>query len=241
MVPTPRWTQLRECAFDTGSRLIVLDTAATLFAGSEIDRKQVTQFVTLLTSLAQEIDGAVLLNCHPSLSSLSSGDLRSGSGAWNNSCRSRWSLTRPVGEDGNADLESPIRLLTKRKANQSATGQTITLEWENNVFTVPYEIGTNGSRKDEAELAFLTALNARTEENMHTSANSRAANFGPKVLKTTPYANDFSIRELTEAMNNLLSRGRLIRSNYTHDYKTHEEIKAVRQVPPGSARSYVSD
>lgn len=227
MVLTRRWHQLREQIHDVGARLVVLDTAATLFGGNEIDRKQVTQFVTLLTKLAQEIDGAVLLNCHPSLSSISSGDLRSGSTAWNNSCRSRWGLTRPEGDDGKLDLESPIRLLTKRKANQSSTGETLSLEWQENVFVSSTASNLANSRKDDAELAFLGALNDRIDKKMHTSASPRASNYGPRIFKSSIFARDFNTKELTDAMNNLLSRGVIERANYTSDYRTLEEIRPV--------------
>jgi RecA-family ATPase len=68
---------LREQALDTKVRLVVIDTAATCFGGNESDRAQVTQFVgTILTSLAQDIDGSVLLNAHPSMTGLANGDLR---------------------------------------------------------------------------------------------------------------------------------------------------------------------
>jgi len=80
MMPTERFNQLRQCALDTRSRPVVIDTAATTFGGNDNDRSQVTQYVgSLLTKLAQEIDGAVLLNAHPSVSGIANGDLRSGS------------------------------------------------------------------------------------------------------------------------------------------------------------------
>jgi len=133
MLPTPRFRQLRECAMDTKARLVVIDTAATTFGGNENDRSQVTQYVgSLLTSLAQDIDGAVLLNAHPSVSGISNGDLRSGSTGWNNSARSRWAM-----------------------------GETLSLTWQEGAF-VPTSTGglASGNRKDAAEAAFLAALRA---------------------------------------------------------------------------------
>jgi RecA-family ATPase len=229
MTLTPRFDQLREQAMDTKSRLIVIDTAATCFSGNESDRGQVTQFVgNALTKLAQDIDGAVLLNAHPSLSGLASGDLRSGSTAWNNSCRSRWGLARPEDAEGKPILDSPERILTRRKANAASTGDAITMEWRDGVFLVPekYTAGI-GSRKDQAEQSFLAALQARKRDGLHVSPNTRAGNFAPKVLHTTPEARDFSVKELAEAMNNLLKRGCVRTQVYEHDYKTHEELVAV--------------
>jgi RecA-family ATPase len=226
MVPTARFAQLRNEAMDVKARLVVIDTAATCFSGNESDRGQVTQFVgTMLTKLAQDIDGAVLLNAHPSLSGLATGDLRSGSTAWNNSCRSRWGLARPEADDGKPLLDSPERILTRRKANAASTGEAITMEWRNGVFVVPekFSVGT-GSRKDQAEAAFLAAMKVKREHGLHVSANSRAGNYAPKIIKHTPQATDFNMKELTEAMHNMMSRGRLRTAVYTHDSKQREEL-----------------
>ncbi len=227
MVTTARFAQLRDEALDIKARLVVIDTAATCFSGNESDRGQVTQFVgNALTKLAQDIDGAVLLNAHPSLSGLASGDLRSGSTAWNNSCRSRWGLARPEDAEGKPILDSPERILTRRKANAASTGDEITMEWRDGVFTVPENFSTAGTghRKDQAEAAFLAALDANIRAGLHVSQNSRAGNYAPKVLGNSPEGRDFNKRELTEAMGNLLKRGRLRTQSYQQNYQTHEEL-----------------
>jgi RecA-family ATPase len=201
MTTTPRFAQLRDQALDTKTRLVVIDTASTCFGGNENDRSQVTQFVgTALTRLARDIDGSVLLNAHPSLSGIASGDIRSGSTAWNNSCRSRWSLTRPQDAEGKPILDSPERILTRRKANAASTGDAITMEWRDGVFVIPekFSVGT-GQRKDQAEGAFLAALEAKKRNGLHVSQNNRAGNFAPKVLHATPQARDFSAKELVSA------------------------------------------
>jgi hypothetical protein len=73
----------------------------------------------------------------------------------------------------------------------------------------------------------LAALDAKKRDGLHVSQNNRAGNFAPKVLHTTPQARDFSAKELTEAMDNLLKRGRIRTQSYKHDYKTHEELVPV--------------
>jgi hypothetical protein len=150
---------------------------------------------------------------------------RSGSTAWNNSCRSRWSLTRPQDAEGKPILDSPERILTRRKANAASTGDAITMEWRDGVFVIPekFILGT-GQRKDQAEGAFLAALEAKKRNGLYVSQNNRAGNFAPKVLHATPQARDFSAKELTEAMDNLLKRGCIRTQPYEHDYKTHEEL-----------------
>lgn len=227
MMPTTRFNQLRECALDVNARLVVIDTAATTFGGNENDRSQVTQFVgSLLTKLAQDIDGAVLLNAHPSVSGIANGDLRSGSTGWNNSCRSRWAMTRPEGEDGKPILDSTERVLTRRKSNAAAAGETLALGWQEGVF-VPIQANAafgQGSRKDAAEVAFLAALKACDRA---VSDNKRAGNWAPRILHMTRHGADFRIPELAEAMANLMKREVVGMVKTRRDYKDAFELKAL--------------
>jgi RecA-family ATPase len=113
--PTELFDEIKTRAKDFGSELVVIDTAADTFGGNENDRSEVRQYIgRMLNDLAQHIGGAVLLNAHPSRSGMSAtGDLDGGSTAWSNSARSRWSLSRPKGDDeqpGDADE----RLLQRR-------------------------------------------------------------------------------------------------------------------------------
>lgn len=225
MILTPRFYRLREQAMDTKSRLIAIDTAATVFGGNENDRGQVTAFVGgALTKLAKDIDGAVLLNAHPSLSGIANGDLRSGSTAWNNSCRSRWALTRPVTTDDKGKeavvLDSPERTLTRRKANAATSGDTIGLTWCDGVFIAPAgnSFGA-GVRKDAAEMAFLAALRAKLADGMRVSQSTKAGNYAPKVLRATPQGADFTQKELADAMGALLTRGAIKSEPYKRNYQ----------------------
>jgi len=225
MTPTMRFWQLRQLALDTGARLVVIDTAATTFGGNENDRSQVTQFVgSLLTRLAHDIDGAVLLNAHPSVSGIANGDLRSGSTGWNNSCRSRWAMSRPEGEDGKPQLDSSDRVLTRRKSNAAAAGESIAMTWQDGVFVVQQAPGGMGagSRKDAAEAAFLAALRASPRP---ASSDIRASNYAPRMFYATPHAADFRIPEIAEAMRNLMGRGCIVQVEYRIDYKTRYMLK----------------
>src|ERR1700727_627403 len=72
---TPFHSPVLEAALDLEARLVIVDTAADTFGGNENDRSQVRQFVSrALGSIAQKINGAVLLCAHPSRSGLSSGE-----------------------------------------------------------------------------------------------------------------------------------------------------------------------
>lgn len=71
--PTPLFDQLLEPAGDLKPKHIGIDTSADVFAGNEIDRTQVRQFIGLLRRLAIAANGSVVLLSHPSLTGINSG------------------------------------------------------------------------------------------------------------------------------------------------------------------------
>ncbi|MEM7025668.1 MAG: AAA family ATPase, partial [Pseudomonadota bacterium] len=125
------WVSIANRAVEMGARLVILDNIAQMFAGNEVNRTEVTQFVALCARLAKQINGAVLLLGH-----VGKGETAkeySGSTAWNASVRSRWLLERPeVADDDEAN--ECLRILTKKKANYSSTGDSIALEWQRGAF-----------------------------------------------------------------------------------------------------------
>jgi hypothetical protein len=84
---TPLFERLLLTATNVKPVLIVLNSAADMFAGNENNRSEVRQFVGLLRRLAIASGAAVLLTSHPSLSGISTDSGLSGSTAWNNSVR----------------------------------------------------------------------------------------------------------------------------------------------------------
>ena len=116
------WERIEQQIEALQPSLLILDTLADFYAGSEIDRPQVNYFVkTLLGGLIkrQAAKGhslTILLLGHPSVAGKASGSGYSGSTAWNNAVRSRIYLTRP--EEGSTD----DRMLTRGKANYAKSG-----------------------------------------------------------------------------------------------------------------------
>jgi RecA-family ATPase len=68
--PTPLFDSLYEQAGNLKPKHIGIDTAADVFAGSENDRAQVRQFISLLRKLAIVLNGSVVLLSHPKFSSV---------------------------------------------------------------------------------------------------------------------------------------------------------------------------
>ncbi len=115
--------------------LIIIDTAADTFAGKEIDRYQVRQFVTWLNAIAKRTGAAVVLLAHPSLTGMASGRGQSGSTAWTNGARSHLYLEHDAAE-GDALADSCARRLSRKKANYAAKGDTLRLTWRDGAFAL---------------------------------------------------------------------------------------------------------
>jgi RecA-family ATPase len=88
--PTPLFGRLLEAAGDVKPRMIGIASSANVFAGSEIDRQQVQQFISLLTAVARVANGALVLISHPSLTGINSDTGLSGNTAWHNAVRARF-------------------------------------------------------------------------------------------------------------------------------------------------------
>ena len=124
---TKRYDAIEIAAKEHGARLVVLDTAADLFAGNENDRHQVRRFIGLLNNLAQAINGAVLLNAHPSRTGLSTGNLDGGSPHGATAFAPDGHSPSP-GADGDAKQpDTSERILTRRKANYAKHRRDIAL------------------------------------------------------------------------------------------------------------------
>lgn len=122
--------------------LVILDTLADVYGGSEIDRVQVNGFLkTCLGGLiverrAQGHDLTILLLGHPSKSAMTDGSGFSGSTAWENGVRSRLYLTRP--ENAGPDE----RVLTRAKANYAGGDDgDLALLWSEGIFVGVTNLG----------------------------------------------------------------------------------------------------
>jgi RecA-family ATPase len=215
---TPRFNDLIKQAKDFGARLLIIDTAADTFGGNENDRAQVRQYIgNALAKAAREINGAVLVNAHPSRTGLSSGNLDGGSTGWNNSVRSRWSLARPVDEEGREMLTSAERILTRRKANYSSVGDTIKVTWQDGVLVAQQTAGgflDAVSKTLGAEAAFLGLLDKCEALGMSVSASKNAGNFAPRVFSKRSDAQGYTLREFDGAMSRLFSASRIMLVQY---------------------------
>ena len=111
MVKTATFTELEAVVKDINPAAVIINSAADVFAGSEIDRLQVNQFVGgMLRPLAIRGDTSIVLGAHPSVRGLRDRTGESGSTQWHNSSRSREVLWAEE-EDANG-IDTGLRKLT---------------------------------------------------------------------------------------------------------------------------------
>ena len=207
---------------------MVLDSVHDLFGGNENSRPQARQFINGLRRLAIDIDGAVILTAHPSLSGLSSGSGLSGSTAWNNAVRSRLYLERLNDDDadhGNDD----VRVLRTVKSNYGPAGGEIQLRWRDGVF-VPLHQETRltaSIRRRSAERVFLELLNKVIKGGRHASASPNSSNYAPKLLAKMPDRDGFNRRDFELAVERLFAAERVHVEEYGRSGDRHSRIVAI--------------
>jgi RecA-family ATPase len=202
LAPTLLFPKLVSQAMALRPKLIVIDPSADVFAGDEINRSQVRKFVSMLRGLAMEIDCAVLLLSHPSLTGLNSGTGTSGSTAWNNSVRSRLYL----------EITSPdTRVLTVVKANHGKVGEKIEMRWDDGVYDLdngPDPVVDKMLNKS-ADDVFMAVFSKLTGQGQALSPNV-GPTYAPKKISGHPDAKGYSKQKLADAMQRLLDIGRLM-------------------------------
>jgi RecA-family ATPase len=112
--------------------LLILDGASDLYGGSEIIRRHVRRFVRALRRLVGP-DGAVLLLAHIDKAAARNGaesDRYSGSTAWHNSVRARWSLAGDPLTFTDRAANDDLLVLALAKANSAKAGAEIRLRWD---------------------------------------------------------------------------------------------------------------
>lgn len=219
------WHRLERSALDSGAQLVVIDSLHDVFGGNEIDRVQARGFIRQLQELARGIDGAVILNCHPSRAGISEGHGGSGSTAWVNAARSHLYLERE--KEDNADGDG--RVLTRKKANYAAINEQIRLAWCDGVFEGAYEAtgAVKGMEQRNAETAFLEALATLSKRGQKASPNRNVATYAPKMMTASKMSQvkGFKIRDLEAAMTRLFDADR---------------ITVLEDGPPSKRRTYLA-
>jgi RecA-family ATPase len=235
MQPTKLFGQLHQAARDLRPMLIVLDNSADVFGGSENDRTQVRQFISLLRGLSIVANAGILLTSHPSLTGMNSGTGLSGSTAWHASVRSRLYMRRAITEK-DEEPDPDLRVIEVLKSNYGPVGETITVQWKDGVFVPRAAMGTLDklAAENAADELFLRLLARFEGQGRNVSHAKTSNNYAPTTFATDPEGKG-KRKEFTDAMNRLFAAGKIRVENYGRASK--QAARLVRCGPaPASSR-----
>jgi RecA-family ATPase len=221
MAPTPLFASLGAAARELRPALIVVDSIAATFGGNQNDRVHARTFVGLFRTLARQVDCAILLLDHPSLSGITSGTGRGGSMDWQNATRARLHLETVEGEDG-----STARVLEVKKTNYGPCGEKVRLQWEEGSFVIegtasaPHQAAANNT----ADRRYLECLDAVTAQGRHVCPG-KGRNYAPSEFAEMSQANGMTARAFQAAQERLFAAG---------------TIKAVPYGPPSKGTKLIA-
>jgi len=225
--PTTLYGHVLQAAGDLKPRTVVIASSANVFAGNEIDRAQVNQFVLgLMLKLALTADGAVVLISHPSLTGISSGSGISGSTQWHNACRARMYLRSPKANGDDSQPDSAIRQIEFMKNQYGPVSATLTLRWKNGMFLPEPspDAFEQAVRTEQARAAFRDELAAHLAQGRSVSHLRASQNYAPRLFAKT---NGGKLRDLEAAMEELFKSGTIRVETYGPPSKPNQKIVLV--------------
>jgi len=225
MQPTELLVEIEHLVQTISAKLLVLDAAADMFGGDEIQRWQVRGFFRLLRAIAIRHECAVLLLAHPSVDGMRSGRGYSGSTAWNNSARSRLFMTTPT--RGNNEVIDPnLREIVRAKSNRSSCGSKLLLRWTEGAFTSAGGSAAGILTSASAKQAFMESLRAYTLQGRNLS-HQRGPSYAPALLAADPASGGLSARAYATAMNELFAEHRIKVEQYGRPSRPYARLAEV--------------
>lgn len=207
--PTPRYKQILEAAGDIKPISIGIAASANVYAGSEMDRNQVQQFISLLTKLAIVSDGSVVLLSHPSLIGITTDTGLSGNTQWHNAVRARFYLKSVKPENGE-ERDNDLREIVFKKNNYGPISESIVLRYSDGLFLPAPGISTVEQAAREVN-ADAVAIDQIKSDQMNLSNNPHAGNYGPRIFAKTSEAKTQRLteRDFEAAMHRLIAAGKI--------------------------------
>jgi RecA-family ATPase len=201
IAPTPLFESLHQAAREIRPALIIVDSNAATLGGNYLDRVHARTFVGMFRRMARELDCAVLLLDHPSLSGMTNGTGRAGNMDWQNAVRAFFYLRSVDNADGGKGRELEIM-----KTNYGPCGEKQKLRWEDGCYVL--ESSTPTPRMAAAERKvddlFLRLLAERNAQGRWVTPN-KAVGYAPKELAAMPTAEGCTATALANAMERLLA------------------------------------
>ncbi len=206
LIKQPIFERVEAYARDNDVHCIILDAAADMFGGSEIDRIQVRAFLASLRAMAQRLDSAVILISHPSVAGMKDDRGYSGSTAWNATVRARlWFKKYETGPD---HPDTDLRVLELRKANRAEPETKIIMRWHEGRYVATSADMAQSSATVGAENTKFIELMRIAEKQNKVLSDMRGHNYAPIVLARFPSAKGYNKEALERAMHRELEGGK---------------------------------
>jgi RecA-family ATPase len=223
--PTQLYKQILQAAGDIKPVAIGIASSANVYAGSEIDRNQVQQFVGLCTRLAILANGSTSLLSHPSLTGIGNDTGISGSTQWHNAVRAR-SYLKGV-KAGDDDQPDDLREIVFKKNQYGPISEKVVLRYHNGMFLpVPGMSSLDKvAREARADNVFLDLLARFSRENRNVVASPSAA-YAPTVFAREPEAQQakMSSKALADAMMRLFRTEKIWNEPYGRNNRNSHRI-----------------
>src|SRR5215831_8864738 len=207
--PTPRYQQIYEAVGDIKPIMIGLASSANFYAGSEIDRSQVQQFISLLTRLAVLANGSIVLLSHPSLTGIANDTGLSGNTQWHNAVRARFYMKGIKPENGD-DPDSDLREIVFKKNNYGPISESIVVRYQNGLFLPVPGVASLDRAVQETRSSeiFLALLDRFTKANRNVS-DKKGTNYAPALFAKEAEAKSAGLdsKPLEAAMRHLFKIG----------------------------------
>ena len=223
---TPLYKQILEWVGDIKPISIGIASSANVYTGSEIDRSQVQQFISLLNRLAIVADGSATLIAHPSLAGIANDTGLSGNTAWHNAVRARFYLKSVKPDDGEQP-DSDLREIVFKKNNYGPISENIVLRYTDGLFLPVPGVSSldRAAREAKAEDVFLVLLQRFAREGRNTS-DTGGPTYAPTVFLRESEAKAASLKkdDLAGAMRRLFEKDHIHLKSYRKDSKDRSRL-----------------
>jgi RecA-family ATPase len=211
IVPTETFKRLDQIVTEAAPVLVLVENAADVYVGPEIDRTGVTAFMRLIKRLRGPAGASVILLQQPSVAGIKEGSGRSGSTGWANTGRFFISLMWEKDADDNGDDTSAdqLRRLKVYKSNRGQRGERVLLVWKDGVL-VPASTMQSALEAAAIEQAFLDCLKVHTARGLTASPHQTSHSYAPTLFAAMSEARGCRKVALASAMTRLLDARKII-------------------------------
>jgi len=152
LTPFFRHLENELAAMPEGNKLLVIDTLSDAYLANENNRQLVNLFIkSHLGKLRREYKATIILIAHPSRSGMGSGDMLSGTTAWENSVRCRLTFSAPsrdkkgkMVDPRHNGLPAEAMVLRRDKSNYAKVGEEAYVHWQEGTFKrLDFEVVTD--------------------------------------------------------------------------------------------------